>query len=110
MINSKRGIIIKTLPPDTFGGVNWCGYEIVDERVDFKTDVRMFKVRHSELPIVREGECYEEYWLGTAKIRFPWLFKNTNPLLYREFYSRKSWKVLELEREYDDIYNILFLR
>ena len=46
--------------------------------------LRIFLIHH-EFDEVPEGCCCEEFSIEQAKKRFPYLFYNTNPLLYRRF-------------------------
>jgi len=92
MVGTK-GIIIKFKLSDRYdcSSYNYKHFRVADEKVDFKTEIRMIKVLHSELPFRPEAQDYEEYWVEQARVKFPWLFVDTSPLLYRRFYHRASW-------------------
>ncbi len=90
-ISGTKGIIIKFKDYYPLWEFNYEHFKLVGKKKDFKTDIMMAKVTHPELPFKPQGEQYSEYWVDIARIEFPWLFADTNPLLYRKFYSRKSW-------------------
>ena len=104
----KKGIILKLKDFDILRVTNLDNFNIVKEKIDFKTDIRMYKLTHMEFPTVREGEQYEEYWLEDARKKFPYLFVNTNPLLYRRFYHKDSWRYYEKENNRLNLINSLF--
>ena len=49
---------------------------------------------HSEFEILEDGWRCCRYSLKHARYRFPYLFVDTNPLLYRSFYRKDSWYCL----------------
>ena len=50
-----------------------------------ETDCLQVYLVHSEFPVVPEGCCCMVFSSERAHIRFPYLFADTNPLLYRKF-------------------------
>ena len=51
----------------------------------FERSVLMFKLTHPEFDEVSEGCVTPEYFIKDARRRYPFLFTDTNPLLYRKF-------------------------
>lgn len=58
----------------------------------WQTDSIQLKFMHSELPITYETEEYRQYSYEVARRKYPYLFVDTNPLLYRKFYWSKVSK------------------
>ena len=50
----------------------------------------LMKLTHPEFPEVPEGEQIPIYRLPEAKKRFPFLFVDTNPILYRKYQGERS--------------------
>ena len=53
-------------------------------------------LENKHFQFIPEGYTIPIYDLETAKIKFPYLFFDTNPLLYRKFYL---WEIDEKERK-----------
>jgi len=52
---------------------------------EWETDEFLIKLTHPEFPKVPAGELLPRYYLPEAKKRFPFLFVDTNPILYRKY-------------------------
>ena len=51
----------------------------------FERSALMFKLTHPEFDVVPEGCVIPYYSIDGARMRYPFLFTGTNPLLYRKF-------------------------
>lgn len=52
---------------------------------DWGYDSYLIYLVHNEFPGVPEGACIPRYSLLEARRKYPYLFYDTNPLLYRQF-------------------------
>ena len=52
---------------------------------DWGYDSYLFYLVHNEFPAIPEGHCVPRYSLDAAERLYPYLFFDTNPLLYRKF-------------------------
>ena len=48
-------------------------------------------LENKELPRCYEGECVQQFTVEDARKKFPYIFANTNPLLYRKFRRGRIW-------------------
>jgi len=51
----------------------------------FELSALMFKLTHTEFKEVPEGCPIPHYYMNDARRRYPFLFADTNPILYRKF-------------------------
>ena len=52
---------------------------------DWSLDAETIYLVHPEFPRTPEGSMCLAYPIDKAQIKFPYLFKDTNPILYRQF-------------------------
>lgn len=87
----RRRIILRLGFCEDIGDVNHAHFNNIGIKENFKTDETYIKLHHKEFPVVPECSECREYTVRHARIKFPYLFKDTNPLLYRVFDSNDSW-------------------
>lgn len=65
--------------------INFDNCEAVAAEYSPSYDATILYLHHQALPAVPEGcECLK-YWYRDARRKFPYLFADTNPILYRKF-------------------------
>ena len=58
---------------------------LLGARESWSHDAIVLKLTHPEFDEVSEGCVMPYYYIGEARSRYPFLFTDTNPLLYRKF-------------------------
>jgi len=58
---------------------------IVSLKHDIETDNLLILLEHPEFPASYEEHMYYKYRIHAMKNLFPYIFHDTNPLLYRKF-------------------------
>lgn len=66
-------------------GFNWNEAHIIAVEHDWLRDVLWIYIANKYLPYKIESMECERYLYYIAERRFPWLFADTNPLLYKKF-------------------------
>jgi hypothetical protein len=72
--------------PEMFG---YPAVKVIADDVDFDTNTLRLYMSHPYFPEFMGSHEHIRY--DTARKRFPWLFTNTNPLLYKKFRRDISW-------------------
>ena len=59
--------------------------------INIMFDAVLIRFVHPEFPDTMQGEEYLQYSYDRMKKLFPYIFTDTNPLLYRRYYISRSW-------------------
>jgi len=65
--------------------------EIIGQHTDWDTNTWRLYLSHPYFPEYEAGNNHVRISYELARVRYPFLFADTNPLLYKKFYSAGSW-------------------
>ena len=65
--------------------------EIIGQHTDWDTNTWRLYLSHPYFPEYEAGNNHVRISYELARVRYPFLFAYTNPLLYKKFYSSRSW-------------------